>query len=59
MEPKDVRALLVPENSWSRAWEPQAGVAEPYVQPVQGTPSHQVGSVLCGRCVKNPSSSYN
>lgn len=43
MEPDDVRALLVPESRSSRAWEPQAGVAEPCAQPLQGMSSHQGG----------------
>lgn len=46
MEPDDIRALLVPEGSWSRellCWEPQQGWREFFAQPLQGTSNYQYG----------------
>lgn len=59
MEPDDIRALLVPEGSWSRAWEPQQGQLEFCAQPLQGTSNSVWGLCYVDGYVRNPSSSYN
>lgn len=54
MEPDDVRALLVPESLWSRAWEPQAGWLSPVLSLCRGCQAIRVGSVLCGWKCEEP-----
>ncbi|KAK2500667.1 hypothetical protein MC885_011659, partial [Smutsia gigantea] len=55
MEPAQVRAPLVPERSWSRTWEPQAGVADPCAQPLQRSVGRQgavsASELSAGGCV--------
>lgn len=55
MEPDDIGALLVPESSWSRAWEPQQAWLESSVLSL--CREHQtlsMGFVLRGWMCKEP-----
>lgn len=54
MEPDDIRAFLVPESSWSRAWEPQQRWLSSVLGLCRGDQAIRMGFVLCGWMCKKP-----
>lgn len=54
MEPDDIRAILVPESSWSRAWESQQRWLSSVLSLCRGDQAIRMGFVLRGWMCKEP-----